>query len=532
LHHTGIRRNEQGYIDLMKTLHLMRGLGAAALPLLLLPQLAQAQETAPSKCAYAEIAQLPLRYAGTALQPAVAGVIDGVPAVMLVDTGSPGNYLTMTATLKRDLPLRVTLSTVRGVSGKSRLYTTRLKDFSVGPISSPGRKELPVIKSMASTPGFDAIIGAPFLLQADLEVDLRAKQIKFFRGQDCERTPLNYWEEPATEVPFAEKRGQSPNPHFKVLVNGKEVDAMIDTGASNTAMSLEAATRIGIDVKAPDARLLGEDSGIGTKRIARWSVPVKSVQIGDETIGNVHLGVIDSQFEHTPDLLLGQDFLRTHHVLFAMSQQKLYIAYVGGDIFGRPAGIDPWIRAEAEAGNADAQFVLAQAYLHGNGVARDPLQYRTWLDKAAAQDHPHAKLILGRQYQVEGKIGQAVPLLRAALDQMPDDRIAALWLYNGRVANGEGELAKRELEHAFKAQDYEDWPAPVARFYLGQESAAQVLAEAGKEGGDARHQTCQATSLLADWYEARGDKAQASPLRADLHSHCGAPATAQNAAKP
>jgi clan AA aspartic protease (TIGR02281 family) len=516
----------------MKTRHLMRGLGAAALPLLLLPQpaQAQAQDLAPSKCNYAEIAQLPLRYAGTALQPAVAGVIDGVPAVMLVDTGSPGNYLTMTATLKRELPLRVTMKQIQGVSGKSRLYTARLKDFSVGTISSPGRKELPVIKSMASTPGFDAIIGAPFLLQADLEVDLRAKQIKFFRGQDCDHTPLNYWEESATELPFARARGQSPNPHFKVLINGKEVDAIIDTGASGTVMTLEAATRIGIDVKAPGTRPLGTDSGIGTRRVARWNVPVKSVQIGDETIGNVHLGVIDSQSEYTPDLLLGQDFLRAHHVLFAMSQQKLYIAYIGGDIFGHPAGIEPWIRAEAESGNADAQFVLAQAYLHGNGMAHDPRQYRTWLDKAVAQGHPQARLILGRQYQVDGKAAQAIPLLRAALDQMPDERIAPLWLYNARVANGEAELATRELDTAFKTQDYEDWPAPVVRFYLGKESAAQVLAEAGKASPSAYRDSCLATSLLADWYEARGDKAQTAALRADLHARCASPDAAQNTA--
>lgn len=302
----------------MKTLHLMRGLGAAALPLLL-SQPAQAQEQPRSSCNYVEIAQLPLRYAGTSLQPAVAGVIDGVPAVMLVDTGADANYLTMTATLKRDLPLRVTLNNVHGVSGKSRLYTARLKDFSVGTITSPGRKELPVIKSMTSTPGYDAIVGARFLLQADLEVDLRAKQIKFFRGQDCERTPLNYWEEPATEVPFAQSHEHGENPHFKVLVNGKEVEAMIDTGASSSVMTLEAAARIGIDVKAPDARLLGSTGGVGARRLPRWSVPVKSLQIGEETIGNVQLGVIDSQSEYTPDLLLGQDFLRAHHVLFAMS---------------------------------------------------------------------------------------------------------------------------------------------------------------------------------------------------------------------
>lgn len=176
--------------------------------------------------------------------------------------------------------------------------------------------------------------------------------------------------------------------------------------------------------------------------------------------------------------------------------------------------------------------MLAQAYLHGRGVARDPRQYRAWLDKAVAQGQPQARLILGRQYYTEGKAAQAIPLLRAALEQMPDERIAPLWLYNARVANGEAELAARELGTAFKIQDYEDWPAPVVRFYLGQESAAQALAEAGKGSPSAYHDSCTTTALLADWYEARGDKAQAAPLNADLRTRCTAgPGEAQKAAR-
>jgi len=515
----------------MKHTHLIRRLAAAALPCLLLAQPAQAQDASPaSSCNYQEIAQLPLRYAGLSLQPAVAGVIDGVPAVMLVDTGADGNYLTMTATMKRDLPLRVTLSHIVGISGKSRLYTARLKDFAVGPISSPGRKELPVIKSMASTPGYDAIVGAPFLLQADFEIDLHAKQIKFFRGQGCERTPLNYWEEPATDLPFARTDEHDPNPHFKILINGKEVDAMIDTGASTTVMTLEAATRIGIDVKAPGARALGESSGIGTKRVPRWSVPVQSLQIGEEKSGNVQLGVIDAQSEYMPDILLGQDFLRTHHVLFAMSQKKLYVAYVGGEIFPTSNRIEPWEIAEAEAGNADAQFLLATAYRHGASSAQDLARYRDWLDKAIAQGHPHARLLLGRQQMVDGKIAEAIPLLRAALDQMPDERIAPMWLYNARVRRGETELATRELETAYTAQQYDDWPTPLVHFYLGKASAPQVLEEAAREPHVAHERTCLATTLMAEWHDARGDKAQAAPLHASLRAHCAAPDGAKTVA--
>jgi hypothetical protein len=46
---------------------------------------------------------MPLKYVGQGLVPAVDGVIDGAPAVMLVDTGAFDTSLTMNAVVKRDL---------------------------------------------------------------------------------------------------------------------------------------------------------------------------------------------------------------------------------------------------------------------------------------------------------------------------------------------------------------------------------------------------------------------------------------------
>ena len=46
-----------------------------------------------------------------------------------------------------------------------------------------------------------------------------------------------------------------------------------------------------------------------------------------------------------PDMLLGADFFRTHRVLIAYSQRKVYFAYAGGTVFpgrkGRPCAEIP-----------------------------------------------------------------------------------------------------------------------------------------------------------------------------------------------
>jgi predicted aspartyl protease len=477
-------------------------------------------EDTPPKCTYVEVASLPIRYVGESLAPAVEGTINGSPATMLIDTGSDQTHMTMNAATRRDLNLFMTGRYVEGIGGLSRLYAARLKDFSIGPAHAGRRPELTVIGSTTFTPSFDAIVGAPFLLQADLELDLRAKKMKFYRPLECRKTELFLWQENTVVLPFERGWGNSPNPHFTVVVNGKEMDALIDSGAHRSFMMLNAAKKAGIDVGGPGAVRMRDAGGVGSDRAPHWIAPVKTMQIGQETISNVELGVIDSQGARTADVYLGQDFLRTHRVLFAMSQEKLYIAYLGGDVFTRGTGLEPWMRAEADGGNADAQYALAQIYGNGRGVPRDPLQAGVWLDMAASRGQPNASLLRGRRQMLAGQLDTAIPQLRHALDQLPADRLGPLWLYVARVRHGEADLARTELEAALKQQKEDDWPAPIADFYLGKTNAARLLEEAGKDAKLARARTCMANAYMAEWHDARGDAAEAGALKATLRTNC------------
>jgi predicted aspartyl protease len=487
-------------------------------------------EDTPPKCTYVEVASLPIRYVGQGLEPAVDGTINGTPATMLIDTGSDQTHMTMNAATRRDLSLFMTGRYVEGIGGLSRLYGVRLKEFAIGPAHAGRRPELTVIGSTTGTPSFDAIVGAPFLLQADLKLDLRAKRMKFYRPLECRKADLFLWKENTIVLPFERNYGRSPNPHFTIVVNGKEMDALIDSGAHRSFMMLNAAKKAGIDVNGPGVIRMGDAGGVGSDRAPHWIAPVKSIEFGGEAIRDVELGVIDSQGARTADVYLGQDFLRAHRVLFAMSQEKLYIAYLGGDVFTRGTGLEPWMRAEADAGNADAQYALGQIYANGRGVPRDPIQAGVWLDMAAKLGQPNAGLLLGRRQMLAGNLDAAIPQLRRALDQLPADRVGPLWLYVARVRHGEADLAKTELEAAVKQQKEDDWPAPIADFYLGKINAARLLDEAGKDAKLARGRTCMAQTYMAEWHDARGDAAEASALKATLRANCGPAAAPKPAA--
>ncbi|WP_231647707.1 retropepsin-like aspartic protease family protein, partial [Staphylococcus haemolyticus] len=145
--------------------------------------------------------------------------------------------------------------------------------------------------------------------------------------------------------------------------------AMIDTGAATSSVTLRAAKRAGLQLDAPGVTRAGVAYGVGERRAPKWRTNFASFEIGEETVRNAEIAVVD--YESDVDVLLGNDFLRSHRVLFAMSQKKLYLSYLGGEPFGQRRTLEPWVVAEADAGNADAQMALANLYLQGKLVAKD-----------------------------------------------------------------------------------------------------------------------------------------------------------------
>jgi uncharacterized protein len=64
-----------------------------------------------------------------------------------------------------------------------------------------------------------------------------------------------------------------------------------------------------------------------------------------------------------------------------------------------------WYRKSAEQGNAGAQSILGVAYARGEGVPKDSAEAVTWYRRAAAQDHAGAQYNLGHLYYS----GEGVP---------------------------------------------------------------------------------------------------------------------------
>jgi clan AA aspartic protease (TIGR02281 family) len=463
---------------------------------------AHAWQNTPARCQLSLLTTLPIRYTGPSLSLTLEGRIDGSPADMLIDTGAAGSMLTRTATERRGLALRSTDALASGIGGVSRIYTTRIKEFKAGPASITNSR-VNVLSDFGTAPSFDAILGAPFLFQSDLEISLATKEIKFFKPSNCDNAVLSYWDHDAVQIPFKWRSAGRDNPQFKVLLNGKEATAIIDSGTSTTVITHRAAEKAGLKMNAPGVEQAVATAGVGLKRIARWNATLGTLQIGRETIENADVGVIAAD-DFDADVILGADFLRSHRVLFAMSQKKLYISYVGGDALGQWRRIEPWLQQEADAGNGDAQMMVASMHGRGHGVPLDKVQAHAWVDKAAAGGHPRANLMVGARLVKEGRYAEAAVRIRQALDRLPADRSGALLLYTARMHNGDTALARRELEATF-SHDTDEWPGPLADFYLGKIDEDKLMQLTIAAPDPSVQRFCQMHFAIAEGYLFAGD---------------------------
>jgi len=93
------------------------------------------------------------------------------------------------------------------------------------------------------------------------------------------------------------------------------------------------------------------------------------------------------------------------------------------------------LRHKAEAGDAKAQFDLADAYSEGKGVAKDSAKGMEWLKRSALQGYAGAQVVLGYMYQ-------------KGINTEKDPSEAARWYRKA------AKQSDKDLKHAQTAQNH------------------------------------------------------------------------------
>ncbi len=303
--------------------------------------LAAAGWGARAGCVMQQLAELPVKTVGT--EVLIDAQINGQPVKMVVDTGSEDTLLIREGAKRLNLPL-ISLwdATTYGAGGADVAQRTRVKEFRVGNLVA---RDEPMIVTGRNDMGAEGLLGANFLLQADIEFDLPEGKIRFFEPKNCSGDQVVYWGKAYSVAPMFGASTSAIN--VKVTVNGVSLWALMDSGASTTVLTTGGAAKAGVTSNSPGVTPNGYIIGIGGAHAPLYTAVFSSFGFGDEAISNAKLSFADMFRTNTttdiksnvpqtmdePQMLLGADFFQAHRIYVSMKQRKVYASYMGGPVF-------------------------------------------------------------------------------------------------------------------------------------------------------------------------------------------------------
>ncbi|MEA1651920.1 pepsin/retropepsin-like aspartic protease family protein [Nitrospirillum sp. BR 11164] len=302
--------------------------------------LSGAASAGPEDCHLQKVAELAVRLDSG--RPEVDGTLNGRPIRVAVSTGSSKTTLTEAAAERLGLEVthlpmaRVVLTPGRGLR---EIGAVSVDNLTVGGWQADHLK-LQVVAMGAG--GVDLVLGQDVFSQADVELDFAHNAVRFFQAQGCEGVPLAYWADTYAEAGM--QYSQDPRRRFSnrvwVRLNGHEFLARLSTGTRYSTLSDTIAHQQGVYEGDPGVTKLAM---IGPQESEKYPLSVgtfNSLAIGDETLNNVKLRFTrfnpDFQSDvgrHAWGLILGMDFIKSHRIFIANSQDKIYFTNVSRPIF-------------------------------------------------------------------------------------------------------------------------------------------------------------------------------------------------------
>lgn len=297
-------------------------------------------------CEYRPLGTIAMHWDG--LRPTIAGSINGQPVPMVLDTGALNTLVSGRVAARAGLRQQPVEVEQVGFGGVTAARGARAAEISFGAFRWHDVRVIVPAQAADDLP--DVLVSAGFLFQHDLEFD--AGRISLLEPGDCEEEHPAGWAAGAPWLPMQAVGPRDPRVTVPVVVDGVALRALVDSGSPLSMIDLAAARGLGFD---PDraGTPSGRGGGVGAHLNTQWVAPFRAVVIGPEAVREVPLVVTDlwgsgasdlaqagrpasaqaAAAPQQPQMILGADFLKSHRVLFAASQRRMYFAFTGGKVF-------------------------------------------------------------------------------------------------------------------------------------------------------------------------------------------------------
>jgi predicted aspartyl protease len=247
------------------------------------------------------------------------------PVRMLVDTGAYFTAFTEAKATELGLPVETRPDAglvMYGGTALRRFISTA--DFRVGKLTTP-RYSYPLLPKGRLPDGVDGLLGPDLLANFDLDFDFAGGKVNLFSKEHCPGR-VGYWTTEKLKPITILRDDDQVHIAIHVTLDGEDVKALIDTGASLSTLSLGHARRLfGF---AEDDKRLADDGRFqnlsGTKRF-----PFQRMTFGHVAVENPDIVLVpetSSQMGPNPTpMILGLSVLRKLHVYIAYREKNLYV---------------------------------------------------------------------------------------------------------------------------------------------------------------------------------------------------------------
>jgi hypothetical protein len=183
-------------------------------------------------------------------------------------------------------------------------------------------------------PGSGGILSADFFRKYDIDLNFGAHRFNMFASDHCKGEVL-YWRAPGVaKLPFRYVNGRII---VRVTVDGREMDAAINTGSPSSEMQFDDADSLFYRSPLSAGVILGDDG--------RYTYDFGILSFGSVSIRNPHLVLTHSvQFRGTssgpetgtllrnagatstqPELMIGTDLLKLLHLYISFNERMVYV---------------------------------------------------------------------------------------------------------------------------------------------------------------------------------------------------------------
>ena len=252
-------------------------------------------------------------------------LVNGEQKNFMVDTGGYATSISRdTATAMKLEAHALVFTRIQDAGGKEATQYVYADSFKLGGMEA---KKFDLLVDQVKNPGIDGTLAPDLLRNFDVEFDFATMTMNLFRPHTCEGKAV-YWTQNYIALPM--EITKSGHTRVDVTLDGENMDAILDSGASFSVMTFGSARRFfGLRPDSEGVVKAGGLSGGQGSVSDSYRYAFKSLTMGDVSVTNPRLLLADAPTilldEHV-SLILGMSEMQYLHLYFSYHERKLYIS--------------------------------------------------------------------------------------------------------------------------------------------------------------------------------------------------------------